>query len=317
MARRSRWTGWRGSCAGFLEGSGLPSALGVRRRLSVQARYARRFAMRYLTLAATASVGGDATPPRHQQLSATDRIIEEDMRVRLPLLPCTVPQAAIRIAESLPAPLGLELVPEPCGETGKNDPDQRDEVVLTGMSVIRAFDCLVELDERYVWSEVDGVLILRPGMTWFDPSHFLNRKIPAFRVKDGRMWAAMDAVHLALGGARGPADEVWPASTPQSDRMFSRLPGYDDRSRCAQCRCASAWVSSVDSGILQASGSFRICHVTSEYVRRWRHWTSFGDPARRWHVVRCLRQYEQIIRTPPRLRGPSQLEEISSTPQEK
>jgi hypothetical protein len=87
--------------------------------------------------------------------------------------------------------------------------------------VTRAFDRLVELDERYVWSEVDGVLILRPGKTWFDPSHFLNRKIPAFRVKDGRMRAAMDAVHLALGGARGPADEVWPASTPQSERRFT------------------------------------------------------------------------------------------------
>jgi hypothetical protein len=155
------------------------------------------------------------------QALVMDRIIEEDIRVRLPLLPCTVPGAAIRIAESLPVPLGLELVPEPCIEKGKKYPDWQDEVVLTGMSVTRAFDRLVELDERYVWSEVDGVLILRPGTTWFDPSHFLNRKIPAFRVKDGRMRAAMDAVHLALGGARGPADEVWPASTPQSERRFT------------------------------------------------------------------------------------------------
>ena len=93
--------------------------------------------------------------------------------------------------------------------------------VLTGMSVTRAFDRLVELDERYVWSEADGVLVLRPGVTWFDSNHFLNRRIPQFRVKDGRMWAAMDAVHSALSGARGPADEVWPAGTPQSDRRFS------------------------------------------------------------------------------------------------
>jgi hypothetical protein len=118
-------------------------------------------------------------------------------------------------------PLGLELVPEPCAEKGKKYPDPQDEVVLTGMSVIRAFDRLVALDERYVWSEVDGVLVVRPGVTWFDRNHFLNRRIPLFRVKDGRMWAALDAVHSALGGARGPADEVWPARTPQSDRMFS------------------------------------------------------------------------------------------------
>jgi hypothetical protein len=176
--------------------------------------------MRYLRLAATplfvATLAAQAP-----QLPVTDRIIEEDMMVRLPLLPCTVPQAAIRVAESLPVPIGLELVPEPCTEKGKEYPDQQDEVVLTGMSVSRAFDRLVELDERYVWSEVDGVLILRPGVTWFDPSHFLNRRIPLFRVKDGRMWAAMDALHLALGGARGPADDVWPARTPQSDRRFS------------------------------------------------------------------------------------------------
>ena len=149
------------------------------------------------------------------------RIIEEDIRVRLPLLPCTVPQAAVRIAESLPVPIGLEQVPEPCAEKGKTYPDRDNEVVLTGMSVSRAFDRLVELDERYVWSEADGVLILRPGVTWFDREHFLNRRIRLFSVKDGSIWAAMSAVHSALGGARGPADEVWPARTPQSNRRFS------------------------------------------------------------------------------------------------
>ena len=89
------------------------------------------------------------------------------------------------------------------------------------MSVSRAFDRLVELDERYVWSEADGVLVIRPGVTWFDTNHFLNRKIPLFRVKEGRMWTAMNEVHSALGGARGPADELMPARTPQSGRMFS------------------------------------------------------------------------------------------------
>jgi hypothetical protein len=160
-----------------------------------------------------------ATSPA--QAPVIDLIIDEDVRVRLPLLPCTVPQVAIRVAESLAVPLGLELVPQPCAEKGKKYPDREDEVILTGMSVSRAFDRLVELDERYVWSESDGVLILRPGVTWFDASHFLNRKIPRFSVKDGRMWAALDAVHTVLNGARGPADEVWPAQTPQSDRRFS------------------------------------------------------------------------------------------------
>ena len=159
--------------------------------------------------------------PATAQAPVTDRIIEQDVRVRLPLLPCTVPQAAIRIAESLPVPLGLELVPEPCGETGKKPPEREGEVVLTGMSVSRAFDRLVELDERYVWSEVDGVLIVRPGVTWFDRDHFLNRRIPSFRVKEGRIYAAMNEVHSALRGARGPADELGPARTPQSDRRFS------------------------------------------------------------------------------------------------
>ncbi len=154
------------------------------------------------------------------QIPVTDRIIEHDIRVRLPLSPCTVPQAASRIAISMQVPLGLEQVPEPCDEKGKKSPDAEGEVVLTGMSIGHAFDRLVELDERYVWSEADGVLVLRPGVTWFDRDHFLHRRIPSFRVNDGRIWAAMHAVHAALGGARGPADEVWPARTPQSDHPF-------------------------------------------------------------------------------------------------
>jgi hypothetical protein len=166
-------------------------------------------------LLVTAMVPGSA----HAQV--TDRIIEHDIRVRLPLSPCTVPQAASRIAISMQVPLGLEQVPEPCDEKGKQSPDVEGEVVLTGMSIGHAFDRLVELDERYVWSEADGVLVLRPGVTWFDRDHFLHRPIPSFRVNDGRIWAAMQAVHAALGGARGPADEVWPARTPQSDHAFS------------------------------------------------------------------------------------------------
>jgi hypothetical protein len=170
-------------------------------------------------LAAPLMAAALAGPPA--QSSVTDRIIEHDIRVRLPLSPCTVPQAASRIAISMQVPLGLEQVPEPCGENGKKSPDVDGEVVLTGMSIGHAFDRLVELDERYVWNEADGVLVLRPGVTWFDRDHFLHRRIPSFRVNDGRIWAAMHAVHSALGGARGPADEVWPARTSQSDYAFS------------------------------------------------------------------------------------------------
>ncbi len=179
--------------------------------------------MRVMVAATVLLVASMAAPPSQAQV--LDRVIEEDIRVRLPLLPCTVPQVAIRIAESLPVPLGLELVPEPCGERGEEAPDRQDEVVLTGMSVSRAFDRLVELDDRYVWSETDGVLVLRPGITWFDSNNFLNRKIPGFKVREGRIWAAMAAVHSALDGIRGPADEVWPARTPQGNRLFSIFMG--------------------------------------------------------------------------------------------
>jgi hypothetical protein len=173
-----------------------------------------------LIVAATVLLAATVTAAA-SQARVLDRVIEQDIRVHLPLLPCTVPGVAIRIAESLPVPLGLELVPEPCGEPGKQAPERENEVVLTGMSVSRAFDRLVELDERYVWSEADGVLIVRPGVTWFDRNHFLNRKIPLFRVKEARMWTAMNEIHSILGGARGPADELPPARTPQSDHRFS------------------------------------------------------------------------------------------------
>ena len=211
------------------------------------------------------------------QAQVTDRIIEEDIRVR----DCHYCRARCRrppVVSQYPCRCHSvsNWCPNRATRRARSLPTQQDEVVLTGMSVSHAFDRLVELDERYVWSEVDGVLVLRPGVTWFDRNHFLHRRIPSFRVNDGRMWAAMDAVHVALGGARGPADEVWPASTPQSDRRFTVSLGDDDRSRCAQCRRASAWIPAVESGILQAAGSLRIRHGTAEYIRRRRHWTPLG-----------------------------------------
>ena len=65
------------------------------------------------------------------------------------------------------------------------------------------------------------MIVVRPGVTWFDRNHFLNRRIPGFKIREGRIWAAMAAVHSALEGVRGPADEVWPARTPQGNRLFS------------------------------------------------------------------------------------------------
>jgi hypothetical protein len=92
-----------------------------------------------LIVAATVLLAATVTAAA-SQARVLDRVIEQDIRVHLPLLPCTVPGVAIRIAESLPVPLGLELVPEPCGEPGKQAPERENEVVLTGMSVSRAFD---------------------------------------------------------------------------------------------------------------------------------------------------------------------------------
>ena len=141
-------------------------------------------------------------------------------------------------------PLGLELVPEPCDENGKKSPDEQDEVVLTGMSVSRAFDRLVELDERYVWSEVDGVLVLRPGVTWFDRDHFLNRRIPQFRVNDGRMWAAMDAVHVALA-ARG------------GQQTKCGRPGRRKATAGFRCRWAGRPFVDALNAVVRAHGSLR------------------------------------------------------------
>jgi hypothetical protein len=49
------------------------------------------------------------------QRSPTDRIVEEDLRIPLPLVPCIVPGVARRVAHLTRVPIGLELVPEPCG----------------------------------------------------------------------------------------------------------------------------------------------------------------------------------------------------------
>jgi hypothetical protein len=162
-----------------------------------------------------------ATAALAPQSQPTERTIEEDVRIRLPLMPCAVPGIAKRIARSVRASLGVEPVPEPCSYDGKRPADPADELVLTGVSLRTAFDRLIELDPRYSWTEVDGVIVMRPLLAWNDRNHFLHRTIPSFNLDDQRMGGALDAIQTALGPWRFIRNDQLAPRTPEGERRFS------------------------------------------------------------------------------------------------
>lgn len=154
------------------------------------------------------------------QQPPTDRIIEEDLRLRPPLVPCAVPVYAALIARSARVPAGIEAVPESCDDVyRKSRANPPSDVFLQSLSVADAFDRLVQLDSRYAWTEENGVLVIRPVLASSDPSHFLNQTI-SLNLVDEPLTAALSAIQTALGPVRIPADPL-KLRTPEGARRFS------------------------------------------------------------------------------------------------
>jgi hypothetical protein len=154
------------------------------------------------------------------QQPVTDRIIEEDLRLRPPLVPCAVPAYAALVVRSARVPAGIEAVAERCSVGTRTPSNAANDVFLQGVSVREAFDKLVQLDPRYSWTESDGVLVMRPVLASHDPSHFLHQTI-TFNLNDGRLSGALYEIKSALSPFPFLGGDQFGFSTPEGNRRFS------------------------------------------------------------------------------------------------
>jgi hypothetical protein len=131
-----------------------------------------------------------------------------------------VPGVATRIARAIGEPAGVEFTPGSCVISRSGPPSEF--VSLAGLTARDALDRAVELDPRYRWIEMDGVIVVRPVAAWDDPQHFLHRTGSSFTVDDQPIGGATNILADALGWVH--PDFAAPPSggrTPDALRHFS------------------------------------------------------------------------------------------------
>jgi hypothetical protein len=155
--------------------------------------------------------------------SAAERVIVQDFKVALPPTPCTVTATAGRIAQVVEEPFGTERWPadEPCPIPPVSAEGITGRLTLTGLTAREALDRLMEVDSRYEWREIDGVIVVRPRMAWSDPNHFLHRTVSSFTVHDQHLGSTLEAVIDTFGPFRWPGGGRFISSTRQADRVIS------------------------------------------------------------------------------------------------
>lgn len=156
------------------------------------------------------------------QSQLTSRTIEENVTVRLPYLPCQIPNVVARIAQVLKVPAGAEGVPEQCPDSLHPPPPASGTQSLRGMTGRDALNALVQLDSRYSWVESDGVIVVRPVEAWNKRDHFLHRSASSFAFTNQNIYGALTALKGALDSRQIPTiDGPEPTPTPLAARRFS------------------------------------------------------------------------------------------------
>ena len=154
--------------------------------------------------------------------SAAERRILQDVNVALPPTPCTVTTMAFRIAQVVEEPVGIERLPEDCPIPPLRSAEGiKDWLALTGLTAREALDRLMEVDTRYEWREIDGVIVVRPRIAWTDTNHFLHRRVSSFAVRNKHLGSTLEAVIDALGPFPWPAGERFVSTTRLADRVIS------------------------------------------------------------------------------------------------
>jgi len=78
----------------------------------------------------------------------------------------------------------------------------------------------MEVDSRYEWREMDGVIVVRPRIAWTDTNDFLHRTVSSFTLRNKHLGSTLEAVIDTLGPFRWPG-ERFISTTRQADRLIS------------------------------------------------------------------------------------------------
>ena len=148
------------------------------------------------------------------------QIIEHDIWITAPPLPhCAVPELAGRVFDAVTTVGGVEYLPGRCSGAGpERPPSVAGRVSLRGLNAREALDRLVEMDPRFRWMEIDGVLVIRPVDAWNDLEHFLNRTV-SVAFTDQNIGGALVALLNAIGPGEFRGGRTFP--TAESNRTFS------------------------------------------------------------------------------------------------
>ena len=156
------------------------------------------------------------TTPAAAQQAVLDRLIAPDaLGDPVVWVPLSIDNGlfASRIAMAGQVPLVFEALPvalpSAVGPT---------RVVLTGKTVREALDLFVANDSRYTWTEVNGVIVVRPLAAISDSSDPLNASIANVTWSDITVPQALSGVATLLAGGTTPPQ---PNETPFDDRLFS------------------------------------------------------------------------------------------------
>jgi hypothetical protein len=102
--------------------------------------------------------------------------------LRLPnaLPSCGITTALARIARTSHVAIGFEETFE-CSAKWPRLHFTYDDSGRTTMTVRQVLDQVVTLDPTYRWADVNGVAVVRPVVSWTDPSDALNLRVDPFR----------------------------------------------------------------------------------------------------------------------------------------
>lgn len=172
-------------------------------------------------LRATASHAGQDTLGSKSAGPLMERVIEADLKVRLPPAPCDVAARVQGIARAVGAPSGAEFLPGSCEYEHLTYDESQEPVALRGLTVEEALNRLIEIDPRYRWQERDGVIVIRPASAWQNAGHFLHRTIEAFELEDRNVPDAQGALRVTFGEPPSPGLSGLGNKSPDAGKTFS------------------------------------------------------------------------------------------------
>jgi hypothetical protein len=138
------------------------------------------------------------TVPTLQQL------IDRQLDVPLPVHTCTVPDVVSALARRGYIVAGIESLPGDCLAARQETPRSRETIPLIGLTVADVLAKLVELDGRYRWIDLDGVIVVRPLSAWGDRDHWLHSIASSFDVDQQHIGTALFQIVRGITGEDRP-----------------------------------------------------------------------------------------------------------------